>query len=211
MGATTIALLGAGTVGRTLATAWVRAGREVVLGSRDPGGDRIAAALLETGAAGAATHADAARQAGLVVVAVPGEQVDTLLADLEGVLVGRLVVDTTNVLTAGATVLHHVDAFAAAGAVVYRGLNSTGWEQMATPLFGDQRCDMAYAGPDGPHRPLIDAALADLGFRPVWLGDGPDALATTDALARLWFQLAFARGWGRRLGLRLLTAADDVA
>lgn len=46
-------------------------------------------------------------------------------------------------------------------------------------------------------------------FAPVWLGNDEAAFATTDALARLWFQLAFGRGWGRRLGWRLLTAADD--
>ena len=69
---------------------------------------------------------------------------------------------------------------------------------------------MVYAGPDGPSRALVESAVAGIGFRPVWVGDGPDALATTDALAGLWFQLAFGRGWGRRLGLRLLTAADEA-
>jgi 8-hydroxy-5-deazaflavin:NADPH oxidoreductase len=206
---TTIAVLGAGVVGRTLAARWVRAGYEVVLGSRDPGADRITAAVAETGAARAATHAEAARSAELTVVTVPGEQVDALVADLGRSLAGRVVVDTTNVLAPDAAVLHHVDAFTAAGATAYRAFNSTGWEQMARPVFGTQRSDMPYAGPDGPSRALVEAVVADIGFRPVWIGDGPAALATTDALARLWFQLAFGRGWGRRLGLRLLTPDDE--
>jgi predicted dinucleotide-binding enzyme len=208
-GPLTIAVLGAGAVGRALATGWARTGHDVVLGSREPDGERIRAAVAETGARRAARHADAARAAGLVVVTVPGDQVDVLVADLGGALTGRPVVDTTNLLTADTPVLHHVDALSAAGAVAFRALNSTGWEQMARPVFGGQRADMPYAGPDVPARAVVDAALADLGFRPVWLGDGPDALATTDALARLWFQLALGRGWGRRLGLRLLTADDD--
>ena len=206
---TTIAVLGAGVVGRTLAARWARAGHDVVLGSRDPGADRIAAAVAETGAARAATHAEAARSAELAVVTVPGEQVDGLLADLGRSLAGRIVVDTTNVLAPDAAVLHHVEAFTAAGAIAYRAFNSTGWEQMARPVFGTHRSDMPYAGPDGPSRALVQAAVADVGFRPVWIGDGPAALATTDALARLWFQLAFGRGWGRRLGLRLLTPDDE--
>jgi predicted dinucleotide-binding enzyme len=208
---TAIAVLGAGIVGRTLAACWARAGYEVVLGSRDPDADRIAAAVAETGAARAATHPDAARGADLVVVTVPGEQVEALVARLGESLTGRVVIDTTNVLTPGAAVLHHVRTFTAAGAVGYRALNSTGWEQMARPVFGTQRSDMPYAGPDGPSRALVETAIADIGFRAVWIGDGPEALATTDALARLWFQLAFGRGWGRRLGLRLLTAVDDPA
>jgi 8-hydroxy-5-deazaflavin:NADPH oxidoreductase len=205
----TIAVLGAGIVGRTLAAGWARAGHRVLLGSREPDSPRMAAAVAETGTAGAAHPAEAARVAEVVVVTVPGDQVDGLVAALADALAGRLTIDATNALSPGAPTLHHVDALAAAGAVAFRAFNTTGWEQMADPLFGDQRCDLPYAGPDGTDRTTVERLVADLGFRPVWLGDGPDALALTDALARLWFQLAFTRGWGRRLGLRLLSSTDE--
>ena len=206
-----VAVLGAGTVGQTLATGWARAGHEVVLGSRTPETDRVRAAVAATGAGRAATHADAARNADLVVVAVPGDQVDALVGELGTALRDRPVIDTTNVLTPGAPVLHHLDALVDAGAVAFRALHSTGWEQMAQPVFGAQRSDMVYAGPDGPARTTVEAAIADLGFRPIWLGAGPDAVAVADALARLWIHLVFARGWNRRLGLRLLTDTDNPA
>jgi 8-hydroxy-5-deazaflavin:NADPH oxidoreductase len=170
---TAIAVLGAGVVGRTLAARWARAGHDVILGSRDPGADRVAAAVAETGAARAATHADAARGAELTVVTVPGEQVEDLVAALGPSVAERVVVDATNVLAPDAAVLHHVDTFTKAGAVVYRAFNSTGWEQMARPVFGAQRSDMPYAGPDGPYRALVETAVADIGFRPVWIGRGP--------------------------------------
>ena len=205
-----IAVLGAGTVGQTLAAGWAHAGHDVVLGSRAPDTDRLRAAVAATGARRAATHADAARAADLVVVAVPGDQVDALVGELGTVLRDRPVIDTTNVLTPHAPVLHHLDALVAAGAVAFRSLNSTGWEQMAQPTFGGQRSDMPFAGPDGPARAVVETAIADLGFRPIWLGDGPDAVALVDALARLWVHLVFARGWNRRLGLRLLTDIDDT-
>jgi hypothetical protein len=35
---------------------------------------------------------------------------------------------------------------------------------------------------------------------------GIDAADTLDGVTRLWFQLAFAEGMGRRLGVRLLRA-----
>jgi 8-hydroxy-5-deazaflavin:NADPH oxidoreductase len=205
-----IAVLGAGTVGRTLAAGWARAGHDVVLGSRTPNTNRLGAAVAETGARQAATHADAARAADLVVIAVPGDQADALVDDLGAVLRGRPVIDTTNELTPHAQALNHLNALVAAGAVAFRALNSTGWEQMAQPKFGGERCDMPYAGPDGTARTVVETAIADLGFRPIWLGDGPEAVAIADALARLWFQLVFTRGWNRRLGLRLLTDAGDI-
>lgn len=208
-GPLTVAVLGAGTVGRTLATGWARAGHRVLLGSRDAGSDRMAAVVAATGAADAQPHAAAARAADVAVVTVQGDQVESLITALDGALAGRVTVDTTNLLTPGAPVLHHVEALSAVGAVVFRAFNTTGWEQMAQPVFGSLRSDMPYAGPDLPARASVHRLVGDLGFRPAWLGAGPDALACTDALARLWFQLAFARGWGRRVGVRLLTAADD--
>jgi hypothetical protein len=203
-----IAVLGAGTVGQTLAAGWVRAGHDVVFGSRTPDTDRLRAAVAAAGAQRAATHADAARAADLVVVTAPGDQVDALVGELDTALRDRPVIDTTNVLTPHATVLHHLDVLVAAGAVAFRALHSTGWEQMARPTFGGLRSDMPYAGPDGPARTVVDTAIADLGFRPIWLGEGPDAVAIADALARLWIQLVFTRGWDRRLGLRLLTDTE---
>ena len=206
-----IAVLGAGTVGQTLATGWARAGHEVVLGSRTPETDRVQAAVAATGARRAATHADAAQDADLVVVNVPGDQVDALVDALGTALRDRPVIDTTNVLTPHAPVLHHLDALVGAGAVAFRALHSTGWEQMAQPTFNAELSDMAYAGPDGPARTIVETAIADLGFRPIWLGEGPDAIAIADALARLWIHLVFARGWSRRLGLRLLTDNETSA
>jgi 8-hydroxy-5-deazaflavin:NADPH oxidoreductase len=206
-----VAVLGAGVVGRTLATGWARAGHRVLLGSRDPDSARMAAAVAETGARAAARPAEACRDAEVVVITVPGDQVVDLIGELGGAVTGRIVIDTTNVLTAGAPVLHHVDALTTAGAIAFRAFNTVGWEQMARPAFGDRRCDLAFAGPDNAARARVERLITDLGFRPVWLGDGLDALALTDALARLWFQLAFTRGWGRRLGWTLLTAADDTS
>jgi predicted dinucleotide-binding enzyme len=198
-----IAVLGAGIVGRTLATGWARADHRVVLGSRDPAAERVRRAVTETGAAGAAPHREAAREADVTVVTVPGDQVEALLDDLGDALSGHVVVDATNDLT-GRPGLHHVDALAAAGATVFRAFSTTGWEQMAQPLFGAERCDLFWAGPDTAGRDQVERLVADLGFRPVRLGDDGDALELVDALTRLWFRLAFQQGWGRRVGLRLL-------
>jgi predicted dinucleotide-binding enzyme len=208
VGAMNVAVLGAGIVGRTLATGWARAGHHIVLGSRDPDAERVRDAVAETGASGAAEHPAAARSSDVAVVTVPGEQVDALVAQVGDALAGRVVVDATNVLAPGAPDLHHVDALRAAGATVFRAFSTTGWEQMAKPLFGDQRCDLPWAGPDEPGRDHVEQLVTDLGLRPVWFGDDAEALELMDALTRVWFRLAFRQGWGRRTGLRFLT--DDT-
>lgn len=209
MSALTVAVVGAGIVGRTLAAGWVRAGHHVVLGSRQPDGERIRQAVAETGAQRAARPGDAVAAADVTVLTVPGDQVADLVAALGEALHGRVVVDSTNALHTDATTLHSTDLLRAAGATGFRAFSTTGWEQMARPVFGDQRADLPYAGPDTADRATVARLVEDIGFRPVWLGDGPEALAIVDGLTRLWFQLAFTRGWGRRLGWRLLTDRDD--
>ena len=206
----TIAVLGAGIVGRTLAAGWVRAGHHVVLGSRQPDSDKIRQAVADTGAQRATRPVEAVPAADVTVLTVPGDQVADLVGVLGDVLRGRVVVDSTNTLHPDATTLHSIDVLSAAGAIGYRAFSTTGWEQMARPMFGDNRADLPYAGPDNAARPVVSQLVEDIGFRPVWLGDGPDALAITDSMTRLWFHLAFTQGWGRRVGWRLLTDQDDV-
>jgi 8-hydroxy-5-deazaflavin:NADPH oxidoreductase len=205
----TVAVIGAGIVGRTLAAGWARAGHHVVLGSRQPDSDQLRQAVADTGAQRAARPVDAVTDADVTVLTVPGDQVADLVTALGEVLRGRIVVDSTNSLQPNAVALHSTDLLRAAGATSFRAFSTTGWEQMARPVFGDERSDLPYAGPDTAARATVARLVEDIGFRPVWLGDGPEALAITDSLTRLWFHLAFTQGWGRRLGWRLLT--DDPA
>jgi NADPH-dependent F420 reductase len=95
----TIAVIGGtGHLGGALARRWAKAGRRVLLGSRDAGKARDAAAALssETGVAveGDANRAVASRAA-IVVVTVPFASQAGTLADIREVVQGKLVVDCT--------------------------------------------------------------------------------------------------------------------
>jgi predicted dinucleotide-binding enzyme len=75
---------------------------------------------------------------------------------------------------------------------------------MAEPQFGNERADMCFAGPDSGSRAAVEQLIGDVGFRPIYVGPGADAHAAVDALATLWFALAFGRQHGRRVAVRLL-------
>ena len=212
-----VAVLGAGTVGRTLAAGWLEAGHEVVLGSRDPEGERMRATVgeleEETGATvRALDHRAAADGADVVVVAVPGAQVTALLDQLGDALRGKPVIDATNTVAPGRA-LDSLAPLSAAGAHAYRAYTIYGWEQMQRPEFGDLRADLFYTGPDEPAaaHEAVRQLIADTGFRAIHLGDGPEAVAALNALTLLWFRLAFDRGYGRRVALRMLTEQDEGA
>ena len=60
---------------------------------------------------------------------------------------------------------------------------------------------MLYSGPAGPTQAVVEPLVADVGLRPVRVGDN-DKVGLVDDLTRLWFTLAFEQGLGRDLGLQ---------
>jgi len=95
----TIAVIGgSGNLGAALARRWVQAGQRVVIGSRDAAKAAAAAAKLaaELGAeVGGASNLEAARQADVVVVAVPFASQLSVLEEIRPGIGGKVVIDTT--------------------------------------------------------------------------------------------------------------------
>jgi predicted dinucleotide-binding enzyme len=200
---TTIAVLGAGTIGGTLARKWAAAGHQVVFGSRDP--DRADLRSLADQIGGTtATHADAVSQADVVVFALPGSAMADTLAALGHILDGKVVIDTTNDI--GGQVMNSVAIVTAhaPGAKVARAFNSVGWENFADPDFDGVAADLLWCGPDGHAGATVEQLITDVGMRPVRVG-GLDQLPAVDMLATLWFALALGQGRGRHLAFKVLT------
>jgi predicted dinucleotide-binding enzyme len=134
-----------------------------------------------------------------------------LLAAHAGALAGRIVIDTTNNFASlqGAGEMSAIGHLPP-GVAGFRAFNSVGWENMAEPVVDGVVADMFFAGPDGPERDVVAGLIGDVGFRPAYVGAGPDALAAVDSLTGLWFALARGRGHGRHLGFRVLTESGSV-
>ncbi len=96
-GSTVAVLGGTGEQGRGLARRFALAGLRVVLGSRSAERAEGAAAGLPDGVSGRANE-DAARDADIVIVAVPWDGHRELLVSLADVLAGKVVVDCVNPL-----------------------------------------------------------------------------------------------------------------
>jgi predicted dinucleotide-binding enzyme len=184
-----IAVIGGGRIGTTLAEAWRRAGHEVVYGSRSPQPPEKL------------PIADAIATAGVVLVATPGAAVPDLLDGYGDALDGRVVIDATN--DVGAERLHHAEAYeqSAPGARLVRAFNSLGFEMFADPRFGDEVADLFWCGPEDAG---VDELIADVGLRPVRVGD-IGAIDVVDGVGRLWLTLVFRQGHSRRLAFRMLT------
>ena len=89
-----IAIIGAGNVGRALATASVRAGHTVSITSAIPGEAEGVAA--EVGATPAPSNSAAVADAEVVILAVPFDAVRGIVEELGSALDGKILIDVTN-------------------------------------------------------------------------------------------------------------------
>jgi hypothetical protein len=206
-----IGIIGAGMVGGTLGTRWAKAGHEVVWGVRDPTATKVAALCTAAGrGARAATVAEAAAVAEVVVLATPWRAVPEALASC-GDLAGRVLLDTINPLTpdlsglavpAGGSGAQEV-ARLAPGARVVKIFNSVGFNVMADPRFGDRAATMLYCGDDQAAKAVAATLAVDLGFEAV--DAGPLAKAgLLEHAALLWIHLAMSQRLGREIAFVLM-------
>jgi NADPH-dependent F420 reductase len=210
-----IAVIGAGNVGGTLGKRWAQAGHEVAFGARDPADARVAALVRESGpGAQAASVPEAARGADVVALAVPWENAQEALA-AAGELRGRILIDATNpvVLTPEGLrrglVIGHTTSGAeevarwAEGARVVKAFNTTGWPNMADPLYGSQGLSMPLCGDDAEAKKVVADLARQLGFEPVDVGPLRSA-RYLEPLAMLWIDLAVLQGFGTNFGFQVV-------
>jgi predicted dinucleotide-binding enzyme len=198
-----VGVIGSGVIGRTLAGRLALDGQDVTVGVRSPLAaprNDIDPRVRIEGIAEAMAGADA------VIVAIPGAQIPAFAREHAARLEGKIVIDATNDVGSGhAGTLNHLDAWDADAprAIVTRAFCSVGWENFAEPDFGGTTATLFWCGRDGAAGETVEAIIRAVGLDPVRIG-GLDAAATLDGVARLWFQLAFSQGMGRRLAFRLL-------
>ncbi len=123
-----------------------------------------------------------------------------------GDLSGRIVLDATNPLAMGPDGLgleigHSMSAGEkvqgwAKGASVFKTLNTTGYANMADPIFRGVKSVMFVAGDDAAAKPKVIELVAALGFEVVDAGPLRNA-RLLEAHAMLWIELALKRGLGR--------------
>jgi predicted dinucleotide-binding enzyme len=197
---TAIAVIGYGKVGGALLRKWAAAGHEVIIGARDPAKSEARAVADEAGAR-LTTAEEAADAAEVIVLALPGAAMEGTIAQLGSRLSGKVVIDTTNHM--GGPEMNSIGAIqrTAPDALPVRAFNSLGWENFANPVFDGVAADMLWCGADSP---IVEQLIADVGFRPLRVGD-LDELAVVDSLTALWFALAVRGGRGRHLAWRVLS------
>ena len=177
--ADTIAVIGTGDVGGALGPEFAAMGHSVIYGSRDPGSARVAALVERTGqGAEAASPGEAAKQAEIIVLAIPGMRVKEIVAGL-GNLSGKIIIDPTNPLVrrddgklgieiAGSNA--EIIQAAAPGADVVKAFNTLGWRTMVEPESTGGPVSIPLVGDSKQAKTRVASLVAAMGLEPIDVG-----------------------------------------
>ncbi|GHF38757.1 NADP oxidoreductase [Kitasatospora xanthocidica] len=196
-----IGVLGTGNMADALATHWVRAGHEVIIGGRDP----HRAELLATrtgGAKHAGLRAAAESAQEVVLAALPFGAGVEVVRDLRAALEGKVLLDCSNpvgqgfrLLTEGGPSAARQLAAAAPGAHVVKAFNlchEDVW-RMRPPVFDGRPLAVPVCGDDGTALARVRELVRDVGCEPV-AGGGLDRAALLEATAALFIGLWVGEG-----------------
>jgi hypothetical protein len=181
--AETIAIIGTGNVGGALGPEFAAQGHTIVYGSRDPSSDRVKALVMRTGdGTSATTLANAARDADIVVLAVPGMLVAEITQGL-GDLSGKIIIDPTNplertdnglahgVATSNAEIIQEV----APSAYVVKAFNSLNWRTMVDPDSSGGPVSIPLAGNNDDAKATVAALIEGMGLEAIDVGSVENA------------------------------------
>jgi predicted dinucleotide-binding enzyme len=213
-----IAILGAGDIGGTLGRKWAKAGHRIAFGVKNPSSERAQSLREELGdQIFIGSPAEALASSDIVLLAVPGSATEEIIVTHAQLLDHKIIIDATNQITKGKSEatkqwqgrgslnsLSTLQAHAS-HAQIYRAFNSYAWEAFADPIYQGVQADLFYCGPDGDALTMVEQLIAEIGLRPVRLGD-VDQIEVVDNVLQLWATLALFQGMGRdKVALKVLT------
>jgi 8-hydroxy-5-deazaflavin:NADPH oxidoreductase len=210
-----IAIIGAGNVGRALATSFVRAGHSVAIASRDP--EDAGSVAAATGAGVASSNAEAVAGASIVVLATPFTSASEIAAEIRDAVRGATVVDATNRMSFGAdgpaidTTTSNAEELAALlpDAYVVKAFNTLFASHQSDPIADGVQLDGYVAGDDAAAKALVLELVASIGLEPVDVG--PLARARQlEGLAFLNITLNIANGGSWQSGWKLVGAPASL-
>jgi len=196
----TIAMIGTGDVGSALGVALARQGHTVVYGSRNPDRDTVRELVARTGnGASAASQSEAARQADIVILAIPplvAEDTTRALGDLTG----KIIIDPTNPMTlvdgrferaVDDTSNTEIIQAAAPGAHVVKAFSTVTWQTMLEPDTKAGPISVPVAGDDPAAKETVGKLIVGLGLEPIDVGDARDA-RWVEGMLLLWINNRFS-------------------
>jgi predicted dinucleotide-binding enzyme len=201
-----IAIIGAGNVGGALAKQWAKAGHTILLGLRDL--NSTDAKELEKFSTNISSHtiSEAIENSEVVLCSTPPEAAITV-ARQNPSLKNKIVIDATNSVFKKPepykTAFEGIKKETGCEDIV-KCFNSTGFENMENPRYGDIVIDMFAAGSSTKAKDIAKRLSLDAGFTECYDFGGDDKIELLEQFALSWINLAIIQKQGRNIAFKVL-------
>lgn len=200
-----IAIIGTGNVGGALATKWANNGHRIYLGVRDTANFK-GQDLLNNPHTIVSSIQEAVQKSEVIVLATPAMMAIEVTQSL-GDTTGKVIIDTMNIVMGRgpAGYSNTTDAILANtnSTDVVKCFNTTGFNNMANPKYGDQVLDAFVAGDSAKGKGIAQQLALDAGFANCYNVGGNDRFELMEKFAFFWINLAMFQGQGREIGFKL--------
>lgn len=201
-----IAVIGTGNVGGTLAKKWAQAGHIITLGVRNPE-DFKGKELLALENISADYVENAVSQSDVVLIATPAMAAVEVAKSL-GDTTGKVVIDSMNIIMGRGPEGYSNTADAILENTqtndVVKCFNTTGFNNMENPSYGDVNIDAFVAGDSQKGVEIAQQLAEDVGFEACYAIGGNDRFQLMEQFAWFWINMAMPQGFGREIGFKLL-------
>jgi predicted dinucleotide-binding enzyme len=201
-----IAIIGTGNVGGALATKWAQKGHEINLGVRDLDNFK-GKELLKNQGTRAFPLEEAVRLSDLILISTPAPGTVDVVQRL-GDTAGKIIIDAMNIVMGRGPQGYKNTSDAILDNTqtrdVVKCFNTTGFNNMVNPRYGDMDLDMFVAGNSQRGKAAAAQLALDAGFAACYDIGGNDKFELMEQFAWFWINLAMFQGQGRDIGFKLL-------
>ena len=202
-----IAIIGSGNVGGALAKKWMASGHSVLVGARYPLSEKNIKLANEIGEDRFTSIENAVKKSEIILMATPAMATVDVAKSL-GDTTGKIIIDTMNiVMNRGPEhFTNTTDAILANTQTndVVKCFNTTGFNNMLNPIYGDMALDLFVAGDSEKGKAAAMQLAKDAGFADCYSIGGNDKFSLMEQFAWFWINLAMFQGHGREIGFKLL-------
>ncbi|MDX2302947.1 MAG: NAD(P)-binding domain-containing protein [Microscillaceae bacterium] len=201
-----IAIIGTGNVGGALAKGFAKVGHEVLLGVRNPTDHKIKTLLDADARISAHEIREASEKAEVILLAIPPAAIFEIAQNL-GNVTDKIIIDASNsVFVKPEPYLHVCAALRDLKPEVHlvKCFNTTGYENMENPHYGDTAIDMYVAGDSEQAKKVARTLAQEIGFGQVYDFGGFDKIPLIEQFAMVWINLAIMQKEGRNMAFQIL-------
>lgn len=201
-----IAIIGTGNVGGALATNWAKAGHEIFLGTKSVS-TFADTHLLKNPNTKLYNVSESARHADIILIAAVPQATKDIAEQIKECATEKVIIDAMNsiqtkpkgFLTSFEALKHYLP-----NSEIVKCFNTTGFENMANPIYDNEGIDMFVAGDSKKGKEVTTQLALDAGFSTCWDFGGDDKTELLEHFALSWINLAIMQRHGRNMAFKVI-------